>query len=248
MSIFLLKSLLSLLVVLSTIFAMFTMFEIFGRSEKRFDVERLKRLHRANGVFFLLLYAGISFFCLQYLLDTKVELSSRATFHALFALTVILLLAVKILFVRVYRQFYGQVKIIGLVVALVAFGMVATSSGYYLLVTKWGTERAAVTALPADQGEPWLAVELRTDGESIGRGEELYSSKCFQCHDPGSTATIVGPGHQGILKRPSLPTSGWPATPENVARQIISPYDKMPSFAYLSRPEIEDIIAYLNTL
>jgi len=243
MQVFFLKSLLSIVLTASVFFALFTMFEVFGRAQKRYDIEKLKKIHRANGIFFALLYIVIAYFCLDYLVRTKAEPSARAVFHGVFALSVLVLLALKVSFVRFYRLFYGQVKTIGLLIALLSLGMMGTSAGYYLLITKFGAD-VAVWRKPA----PAVEITVRADPESIGRGKELYDSKCYLCHDPGSNRTIVGPGHKGILKNPVLPVSKRPATPENVFNQMRNPYEKMPSFDYLSDGEALDIIAYLNTL
>lgn len=244
MPIFLVKSLLAMPLFILALFAMFTMFEIFGRSEKRFDIERLKKLHRLNGKIYFLLYAIIAYFCLDFILNTKAEPSARATFHGVFSLTVIILLFLKVSFVRIYRQFYGQVKIIGLLIALITFGMIGTSAGYYLLITKLGTD---IPVKKVEEKEVPKVV-VKTDSESIERGKELYESKCYFCHDAFSTEWGVGPGHKGILKNPFLPVSKKPATPENIANQIRNPYKDMPSFSYLSDREVEELIAFMNTL
>jgi cytochrome c2 len=89
---------------------------------------------------------------------------------------------------------------------------------------------------------------VKTDPESIGRGKNLYDEKCKFCHNAYSTEEIVGPGLKAILKRPKLPVSKRPATPENIIRQLKHPFNRMPSFEYLKDEEIEDIIAFLNTL
>lgn len=244
MPIFLVKSLLAMPLFILTLFAMFTMFEIFGRAEKKYDIEKLKKLHRLNGSIYFLLYLLIAYFCLDFILNTKAEPSARATFHSIFALSVIILLFLKFSFVRIYRQFYGQVKTIGLLIALLTFGMIGTSAGYYLLITKLGTD------IPVKKVEEREApkVVVRTDSLSIERGKELYESKCYFCHDAFSTEWGVGPGHKGILKNPLLPVSKKPATPENAANQIKNPYRDMPSFSYLSEDDVLDLIAYLNTL
>lgn len=229
-----------------TIIAMFTMFEIFGRTEKRFNIERLKRFHKANGIIYILLFGVISYYCLDFIIKTKAEPSSRVTFHFIFSLTVIVLLALKIFFVRIYKAFYNQAKTIGILIALLTFGIVGTSAGYYLLITKFGREQILYRAAEPVKEDAKIAV--KTDHESIQRGEELYNSKCYFCHEAYSTAWTVGPGHEGILKNSLLPVSKKPATPENVAGQIRKPYRDMPSFSYLTDDEIQDIIAFMNTL
>jgi mono/diheme cytochrome c family protein len=250
MDIFLFKSILSMIVILVIFIALFTMFEIFGRSEKRFNIEKFKKLHKANGIFYLLLFIFIAYFCIDFMIRTKVEPSPRGLFHSVFALTVFILLCLKISIVRFYRQFYGKVQTIGLLIALISFGMVGTSGGYFLLVTRLGTDipAAKVGERKKEAPQEGIKVVVKTDPESIAKGKTLYESKCIFCHDPNSTRKKFGPGHQGILKNPLLPASGKPATPENILNQLRNPYQNMPSFAELPVSEVLNIIAFLNTL
>lgn len=242
------KSILSIFLIFLTLSAMFTMFEVLGRNEKRYNIEKIKTFHKANGIIYFILFIFVSYFCLEYIITSKAELTPRGTFHSIFALTIIVLFGLKITFVHIYRQFYGQVKIIGLLIALITFGMIGTSAGYYLLITKFGTElfpaqKAAVEKMTVKNG-----IIVRTNPESIAKGRELYNSKCFFCHDPHSAEWIVGPGLKNIMKNPMLPVSKRPATAENIMEQIINPYRDMPSFSYMSEDEILNLIAYLNTL
>ena len=250
MPIFFLKSILSLFITISALVAMFTMFEVFGSSEKKYNIERLKKIHRFNGRIYFLIYLIIAYLCLDFILKTKAEPSPRATFHSVFAITVIILLGLKVFFIRFYKQFYGQVRTIGLLIALITFGMVGTSGGYYLLITKFGTDiplKKAVNEIKESVPKGTVIV-VRTDPESIRKGKELYESKCSFCHDPFSTKTMVGPGHKGILKNPVLPASKRPATPENIAHQLQNPYKDMPPFSYLPQEDVLNIIAFMNTL
>jgi len=247
--IFLIKTILSIVLLLLAFIAMFTMFEIFGRSEKRFNPSKLIRIHKFNGRFYFLLFLVISYFCIDFMVKTKGEIAPRATFHAVFALTIIVLLFLKISFVRIYRQFYNQVKILGLLIALLTFLLVGTSGGYYLIVTQFGTNVPIQKDIQEKKEvQKEAKVIVRTDTESIRKGNELYESKCSFCHDPYSTKIIVGPGHKGILKNPYFPVTKLPATPGNVEKQLRSPYKDMPSFSYLSDSDVQNIIAFLNTL
>lgn len=253
----LLKSVLSIGILALTFLSMFTMFEILGRAEKRYDLETLKKTHRVAGILFFLLFIVVAYFCLRYLIASKSELSPRSAFHSTFALAVFILFCLKVSFVRLYRQFYGKVQMIGLLISLLTFGMVGTSAGYYLAVTKFGqdeTFRKVMDTRKADTSGQWerrthgSKIAVKTGPEGIARGKALFGTRCSFCHDPLSTKTIVGPGLAGVLKHPSLPASGRPATPDNVEAQLRHPFDRMPSFAYLSEGEVSDLISYLNTL
>ncbi|TNF53875.1 hypothetical protein EP227_05230 [bacterium] len=124
MSIFLFKSLLSLLVLFLAIVGLVSMYEVFGRTNQRLNRERLKRIHKANGLMYILLFLFIAYFCLNFIISSKTELSPRSTFHSIFAITIIVLFLLKISIIRMYRQFYNQVKTLGLLIALITFGVV----------------------------------------------------------------------------------------------------------------------------
>ncbi len=235
---------------------MFTMFEAFGRSEKRYDIEKMKKVHKANGIIYTLILVFISYFCLRFIISSGSELNPRATFHAVFAITFITLFGLKIVFIHIYRQFYGSVKIIGILIVIITFGLAGTSGAYYLLVSKLGTDETFDRIMEQKMRKQSYAyvntgerkIKVRTDTESIEKGKKLYESECSVCHNATSTEWYFGPGHKGILKNPYLPVSKRPATPENVANQIRNPYKDMPPFPNLSDEDILNLIAYLNTL
>ena len=154
MSPFFYKSILSLFMIPAAIVAMFTMFEIFGRDTIKYKVPGLKLAHRINGIIYSILFFYLTYLCLDFLMATKVELSSRVTFHSVFSLTIITLLAVKLTFIRVYKKFYGQARVLGLVIALTTCGMVGTSGIYYLLVSEFGTDNTVAIAMQSMIEEP----------------------------------------------------------------------------------------------
>lgn len=250
MHIFFIKSLLSLVIIVLTFIAMFTMYEIFGRREKRFNVEKLKKTHKINGTIFLLLYFVIAFICIDFIVKTNAVPSPRALLHAFFAIAVFVVLSTKVIILEIYRKFYNKVKILGILIVLLTFGMVGTSGIYYLIVTGFGKKSLTPEAIEQtkERVQPPLRFAVRTDAESIAKGKDLYETKCHFCHDAYSNNAGVGPGHKAILKNPLLPASKKPATPDNIANQLRYPYKDMPSFSYLSDNEIQNIIAFLNTL
>jgi mono/diheme cytochrome c family protein len=242
MSIFLIKSLLSVLLLLSAFVALFTMFEIYGRTEKKYNVTRLIKVHRANGFFFFILFLILSFLCVRFLLYAQSDLSPRSSLHTVIALALFCLLCFKILVATIYKGFYGKLPAAGLWVALLTFVLIATSGGYYLMAQILARERGPGPTV--QKGE----IPLRTDPKSIAAGQALFSSLCNGCHHIDRTAWILGPGLKGLLKEPRLPVSGRPATAENIFHQLRKPFKDMPSFKNLSDEEAFTLIAYLNTL
>ena len=86
--------------------------------------------------------------------------------------------------------------------------------------------------------------------KQAAKGGDLFRDKgCSGCHHTASTRSKVGPGLKGLFDREQLPASGRPVTEENIRRQLIDPYENMPSFAdRLTRGERTRIISYLETL
>lgn len=257
MTIFLIKSFLSLLLLFFAGLSMYTMFEIFGRSSSAASAGNLKKLHKASGYVYVLLFVLVSYLCIGFMMASKAEHSSRVALHVVLAYSLIVLLILKVLFVRVYRQFYSHARTIGIVMGVMSFVIVGISAGYYLAVSGLGKDRSVDKSAFYELKGPFLRVvgtgspsfaTIRTDRLSIERGRALFLSRCSSCHDPVSTNTIVGPGLKGLLKNPTLPISKHPATAESVRFQLRQPTGRMPSFAYLSDDEMGDLIAYLNTL
>jgi len=253
MSIYFLKTLLSLVMILIVAVNVFTMLEALGRGEKKYDVIKLKKIHRINGLLFILLFFFVTYFCFRSIVNGQLELSPRAAFHSVLALAVILLLALKVLFLEWYQQFSSKVLIIGPAIALIALGMIGTSGGYYLLVTKFHTdptfdEIREYKDKGAQKGMEGKEIKIKTDPDTISRGKKLFDAKCAFCHDARSNTTIVGPGLKGLLKNKNLPISKRPATPESIRNQLKEPFNKMPPFNNLTEEEVGDVIAFLNTL
>ena len=257
MTIFFLKSLISLLLLFCAGLSMYTMFEIFGRGPSVLSAGKFKKLHKASGYIYVLLFVLVSYLCIGFMMASKSELSPRALLHVALAWSVIALLILKVLFVRVYRQFYAQARTIGIVMGVMSFVLVGITGGHYLAVSGFGKDRSVDKSAYYELKGPLLRVVgtgtpsfavIRTDRLSIERGGTLFRSRCASCHDPLSTNTIVGPGLKGLLKNPALPVSKNPATAESIRFQLRQPMGRMPSFAYLTEDEMSDLIAYLNTL
>jgi len=250
MSVYLTKSILSCMVLLLAIVSMFTMFELFRKTQRKFDLKKLAKLHRGSGYIYILLILYLSYLCLKVMAETRSELTSRGTFHGVFSLFVLVLLFLKICFIRVYKQYYETAKTFGLMIAILTFGMVGTSGGYYFLVSACGTNHAFEKIM---ENKRKLSLDehivIKTDLETINRGKLLFNSKCRACHNPDTEERgNFAPGLKRLFKRSALPVSGLTVNPDNVIKQLKQPMGMMPSFASLQEDEIEAVLAYLNTL
>jgi hypothetical protein len=255
-TIFFVKSILSLLLLATAVYGMYSMFQVFGGPDAG-NAARIKLRHKLSGYLYVLVLLVISYLCIGFAAAAQAEPSPRAVVHIVLALSIVTLIIVKVLFIRRFRQFYAQAKTIGIVIGVMSIVMIGISGGYFLTMTRFGQDRSVDKSVYYRLERPFLtiariggpgAASIRTDRQSIGQGRTLFIARCSACHDPLSTRTIVGPGLKGLLKNPTLPKSGHPATAESIRFQLRQPLQGMPSFAYLSEEEMEELIAYLNTL
>jgi len=231
------------------------MFEILGRSQVKVDVRKYGKIHKAAGFLYITILMIASYYCLYYVFLSRTELTPRSNLHSILSLSIFVLLGMKLMATRVYKRFHNHVNICGLLIALITFGMVGSSAGYYLIVSRLGTD---VSFDRIEQCRKWAAASIKggepedsritASAGSIGRGEIIFRGKCGFCHAPDSTETIVGPGLKGILKKPELPVSRRPASPESIRNQLKKPFSRMPSFDYLTKEEVDDLISFLKTL
>jgi mono/diheme cytochrome c family protein len=229
---FYIKSILSIFLALSACVAIFSMLELMGRKEKRFAPKILKTVHKANGVFFILLALVISYYCLKIMRGAGLELSARAALHSLLATTVFLVLFLKISIIRLYRQYYSMAVPLGMVVALLTLGTVASSAGYYFAMKGGGAE-----ALVSESSE-----------DIVNQGAVLFKKYCADCHYANRTDSKIGPGLKGLSQLEKLPSSGRSPTDENIRRQLIAPFAAMPSFTNLTEEELKSMVAFLKSI
>lgn len=237
----LLKWSLSILLIIFASLSFFTMLEIFGKTNRRFNMEKLKRIHRLSGRLFFFVFLVGALGCLYYLYQSKVEFTPRATVHVFSAVAIFLLFSLKMLFVKFYRQFYNYAKLLGIIVTLLSFNLFAFSSGYSLVTSDFKKAENKT-----EQTEIIVAQSQKGDAQA---GKRLFNQHCISCHYPDKKDyKRAAPGLKGLYGEKLLPVSKKPVTDENVRNQIKRPLRYMPSFADLTEQEIANIIAYLKTL
>ena len=244
MSVFMMKSVLSVVFLAAAIVAIGAMLSLMGRAERTFSGKALRKMHRTAGWIVVVLLVVISYFCIRYVALVGDQMSGRAVFHGVLALILIVVLALKVLIVRRYKEFLRFVPVMGLIVFSLVFVVVATSAGFFFVQTWCGTTDPAPSV-----GITRAAPTEDARAGDADAGQAGFLSHCAMCHNSDSDARKVGPGLGGLFARESLLSSGRPPTSENVASQITEPVGTMPSFASrLSSQELADIVAYLETL
>lgn len=224
-----------LLVGIATVVFMLT---LMGKTDRKANPAVLRRLHKIFGAVFLILLLIISYYCLRYVRMVGEALSVRAVIHGVLALTLFAVLILKIGIVQFYKGFMGLVPAMGMIVLVLAFLVVATSAGYFFL----GPGKDYGTSTNEVSGETALSADAQ-------EGKAIFDTECSFCHYANRTDAMMGPGLKGVFRGEKLPVSQRPATPENVRKQLIDPFEDMPSYkSTLSEQEIEHLLEYLETL
>ncbi len=238
MSIFLIKSILALFFLAAGVISFLAMMLQMGTPEKKWNPVTLRKIHRFSGFTFIVLLLVISYLCVRFLVIVGDQLSAQAVFHGILSLLLIVIVFLKVIIIRSYKLFMKYVPGLGMTIFCLSFVLTASSAGYYFLRTGGAapsSSRPAPLLPSADQGD-------------AQRGASLFATKCSTCHLIDSESDKVGPGLKGILQRKQLPVSHRASTPENVVRQLKTPYLAMPAFPSLSDQDIADLLAYLKTL
>jgi len=238
MSFFLFKSILAIFFLLAAIIAVISMLSLMGKTERKTSDKLLRKMHKSSGFVFTGFLLVISYFCLKYWAIVGDQLSTRAVFHGVLSLALIIILILKLSIVQFYKQFLRLVPVMGMIVFVLSFVVFGTSAGFFFLRTLGARAESLDISEPA-QTPPQGSAE---------KGASLFKNKCLSCHYTDKEENKHGPGLKSILKKERLPFSKRPANVENIKKQLKTPFLAMPSFVSLSQQEIADLIAYLKTL
>ncbi len=238
MSLFLIKSIIAVFFVLAALTAGLSMLTLMGKTEKKTGPETLRKIHRAAGIAFGILLLVLSVICVIYWGKSGDQISLRAVIHAYLALFLLAVFSLKVIIVRFFRQFLKVIPTLGMTVLVLAVVIFLSSAGYFFL-----RYSAAVPKSPA--APPAAAPFPAGNAEN---GFRIYQSLCAACHFPDQEDRKMGPGLKGILRKEKLPASGRPASPENILKQLTTPFMAMPAFTTLTGQETADLLTYLKTL
>lgn len=251
------KTLLAVLAVAAAMTAALSMLALMGRAERRAGAKTLRNTHRAAGYVFAVILVALAVMGIGYLAAAGDALPLRGVLHWVLASALVALFLLKIAVVRWYRQFLKYVPVMGMILIVLVLLVAAISAGFHVVSggsrPSNGARRAETGTIEADDGaartEP---VEAAPSDVAVGdpeSGGALFVSYCAGCHASDSREAGVGPGLAGLFDRDRLVTGGRPVTRENVRSQILSPAGGMPPFdGHVSEDELDDLVAYLETL
>ncbi len=146
----------------------FIMIHLKGRSKDRVHGKTLVWGHRILGYVFIAIYVLMVVTMIIRISYYQDELSPRAIFHVVLALSLIPLLAVKLLVARKYNLLTSRLFFLGMTIFLFAFLFNAISAGHYYLY-KGAVREVTISS-----------IDKETMNEDIGR--TLVLKKCAKCH------------------------------------------------------------------
>jgi len=105
---------------------------------------------------------------------------------------------------------------------------------------------ALLPALGCHPSAPSKPLTALTPQEAYGR--QVFVALCSNCHYADSAEGLMGPGLQGLFRKPYLP-SGGAANDARVTSVILRGRGMMPPLGNtLSDQQLNDLLAYLHTL
>ena len=238
MSLFMVKSIIAVAIITAGLASLISMLSLMGKTERKLSPELLRKLHKISGIVFALLLLVNSYLGMRYWGMTGDSISTRAVFHGVLALVLLIVFLLKIVIIQFYKQFLKFAPVMGLIVFALCFVVFSTSAAYFLLRTAFAPKEATQISTPRLPSSPGI----------IENGMALFNSQCASCHYADREESRNGPGLKNILKRDGLPASKRPATIENILIQLKRPFRVMPAFTSLSEQEAADLLAYLKSL
>lgn len=144
------------------------MIHLKGRSKDRVHGNTLIWGHRVLGYVFVAIYVLMVVTMIIRISYYQDELSPRAIFHVVLALSLMPLLAAKLLVARKYNLLTSRLFFLGMTIFLFAFLLNAISAGHYYLY-KGAVREVTISS-----------IDKETMNEDIGR--HLIVKKCSKCH------------------------------------------------------------------
>ena len=145
--------------------------ESWSRVKAAKTTAQMLTLHRIGGYLFIALFCVMTYFMIARFRNEGGDTSPTVTLHVALALVLSPLLFIKVLIARYYQNQHGLLMPIGLAIFVLAFVLVASTAGPYLVrVAK--TEEVSID--PARV--PPVSIDLN-------RASDLMQKRCSKCHN-----------------------------------------------------------------
>ena len=132
---------------------------------------RMLTLHRIGGYVFIALFCVMTYFMLSRLRSGGADTSATVAIHLALAMILSPLLFIKVLIARYYRNQQGLLLPIGLTIFVLAFVLIASTAGPYLVRA---TQMEQVSIDPAHA--PPVTID-------VIQASELMQKRCSKCHN-----------------------------------------------------------------
>jgi len=187
MSFFAIKTLLALVFLSSGFTALITMLTLMGKPDKKMSPKTLKNIHKSGGYLFLILLPVLVFLGAKYWASAGDQISTRAVFHIVLALTLFIVFFIKLSIVRIFKQFMKFLPVMGITLFSLTFIIVSITGGFHML-------RSIATPVSEVQGE--IPMDA---GADVRNGQLLFQNNCIFCHHTDKEETLVGPSLKNLL-------------------------------------------------
>ncbi|HVP90067.1 MAG TPA: DUF6529 family protein [Terriglobales bacterium] len=133
MSDYLLKSLIAVVFLGAALTSFFSMMALMGKGEPKGDPVRLRKLHRASGIAFLVLLVPLAILGAGFLRELGEGLTVRSVFHFVLAAFLLAVVVLKVLVVRVYKSFMRYATALGMTIFVLTIVIFLITAGYFFL-------------------------------------------------------------------------------------------------------------------
>lgn len=160
------STLVSILFIVFGVIAVWSMMMKFGRQSAS---NALSRIHKVAGWSFTLAFAVMTAVMTERMTRHWEPLSPLTTVHGTLAVTLLLLLTIKIVIPRFFPGLMNHLFLFGVSAFLIAFTLVGISAGYYLVLK--------IRKIPYIAHNDLLSTEVDAQ-----RGKQILIIKCSSCH------------------------------------------------------------------
>lgn len=133
MSNYLLKSLIAIVFLGVALTSFFSMMALMGKAERKGNPARLRKLHRASGIAYLVLLVPLAILGAGFLRELGEGLTARSVLHFVLAASLLAVVVLKVLVVWAYKQLARYATALGMTLFVLTVVIFLITAGYFFL-------------------------------------------------------------------------------------------------------------------